>query len=120
MDGSVTPEQAHQWLQEIADDGWISLHFDNPMLAGRDAAEVIGAGYLRVKMAWSQPSNQSIWSLKDARFTGLNATKVTHFGVWNKDAKGMLRAYAEFSSPKVVMNGKGLVLVAGSIAISVG
>jgi len=120
MDGSVTEAQAHIWLQEIADAGWVSLHYDNPALAGLDKAEVIGAGYSRVKMAWSDRSNRAIWSLRDARFNGLNATKVTHFGVWNKDVKGLLRAYAEFSEPHVVLNGKGFVIHAGSIAISIG
>ena len=40
MDGSITDDQAHEWLQEIADNGWISLHFDNTALGGSDLAEI--------------------------------------------------------------------------------
>jgi hypothetical protein len=119
-DGSVTDEQAHRWLQQIADHGWISLHNDTPGLAGEDRAEIFGGGYARFKMSWSQPSNRAIWSLVDARFTGLIQTKLTSVGVWDSAAKGLLRAYGELPEPVVILNGKGYVLHHGSLAISFG
>ena len=88
MDGSITDDQVHRWLQEIADNGWISLHFDTPALGGIDQAEIAGGGYQRFKMAWSNPANRAIWSVEDARFTGLVQTKVTYFGVWNHEEPG--------------------------------
>ena len=120
MDNSITDEQAHNWLQEIANNGWISLHFDNPALGGVDRAEISGAGYARFKMIWTQPNNRSIWSLNDARYTGLQQTKITYFGVWNAGVKGFLRAYGELPSPAMILNGKGYVLHAGLIVISFG
>ena len=119
-DGSLTEEQAHTWLQDIADAGWVSLHYDSPALNGIDRAEIAGGGYQRVKMAFSQPNNRAIWSLIDARFTGLQQTKLVYFGVWDKKTKGMLRAYGELPTPAVVLNGKGYILHAGLIAISFG
>lgn len=120
MDGSLSDEQAHLWLQEVADSGWVSLHFDNPSLGGIERAEIAGGGYKRFKMNWSQPNNRAIWSLTDARFMGLMQTKLTYFGVWDKAHLGLLRAYAELPKPAVVLNGKGFVLHAGTIAISFG
>jgi hypothetical protein len=133
-DGSVTDEQAHRWLQEIAmgdpiittgkvtgyTGSWVSLHHDNPALAGVDRAEVSGGGYQRFKMAWNMPNNRTIWSLVDARYNGMMQTKVTYFGVWNLQNQGFLRAYAELSEPAVVLQGKGFILHAGTVAISFG
>jgi hypothetical protein len=120
MDGSITDEQAHKWLQEIAEDGWVSLHYDTPALGGVDRAEVVGGGYKRYPMSWTQPTNRAIWSLEDARYGGLMQTKIVYFGVWDKRHKGFLRAYAELPEPRMVANGKGLILHAGTLAISFG
>lgn len=119
-DGSVTDEQANTWLQDIAENGWISLHYDNPALNGTDRAEISGGAYQRYEMSWSQPSNRAIWSLVDARFTGLVQTRLVYFGVWNKATKGFLRAYGELTDPATVLTGKGYVLHAGMIVISFG
>lgn len=119
-DGSVTDDQAHQWLADIADAAYLSLHFDNPGLGGADQAEISGGGYLRYKMAFSQPANRTIWSLDDARFNGLMQTKLSFFGIWNAAHKGMLRAYGSLPEPVVILNGKGYLLNAGSVAISIG
>ena len=118
--GSITDEQAHTWLQNIADSGWVSLHFDSPALGGPDKAEIAGGGYQRFKMIWNQPNNRAIWSLVDARFTGLTQNKLTYFGVWSAKNSGFLRAYGELPDPVVVLNGKGYVLHAGMLAISFG
>lgn len=119
-DGSATDEQVHLWLQEIADGGWVSLHYDSPALGGGDKAEIGGGGYQRFQMAFSQPNNRAIWSLLDARFTGLMQNKLVYFGVWSEKNNGFLRAYGELPSPVVVLNGKGYILHAGLLAISFG
>jgi hypothetical protein len=120
-DSSVTAEQAHRWLQSIADNGWVSLHYDSPALGGEDAAEIAGGGYKRFKMIWTQPNNQAIWSTVDARFTGLVQTKLTYFGVWSGAGKdAFLRAYGELPMPAVVLSGKGYILHSGQLAISFG
>lgn len=120
MDGSVTDAQANTWLQEIANAGWVSLHYDNPALGGDDKAEIGGGGYLRFKMIWSQPNNRAIWSLVDARYTGLVQNQITHFGIFSEQYQGFLRAYAELREPAMVLNGKGYVLNAGSVVVSFG
>lgn len=119
-DGSVTDDQAHAWLQEIVERGFVSLHFDTPMLGGESRAEISGGGYRRFKMSWSQPQNRSIWSLEDAKFTGLMQNKVTYFGVWDSQNLGILRAYAELPDPAVILTGKGYTLHEGELAISIG
>jgi hypothetical protein len=120
MEGTVTDQQVHIWLQEIADSGFVSLHFDTPALGGIDKAELSGGGYKRFKMAWSDPDNRAIWSTIDARFTGLMQTKVTYFGIWNQLNKGRLIAYAELTNPVAILNGKGFVIPAQQIAVSMG
>jgi hypothetical protein len=120
VEGIITDAQVHQWLQGIADKSWISLHFDTPALGGLDRAEISGGGYKRFKMAWSQPANRAIWSMVDARFTGLVQTKLTYFGVWNALTLGDLLAYVELQEPVGILNGKGYVIPQGQIAISMG
>jgi hypothetical protein len=119
-DGSLTDEQVHIWLQDIADKGWVSLHFDSPALGGPDNAEIAGGGYQRFKMIWSQPSSRAIWSQVDAKFTGLVQNKITYFGVWDAAKKGMLRAYGELPDPVVVLNGKGYTLHHHLLVVSFG
>jgi len=131
MQGTITDAQVHAWLQDIADNGFISLHFDTPALGGLNAAEISGGGYQRFKMAWSNPDNRAIWSTVDARFTGLVQTKITYFGIWNalgnwytppsgKRQPATLMAYTELDTPVAILNGKGFVIPQGQIAISLG
>jgi len=125
-DGSITDEQAHEWLEDISKGAWISLHYDNPTLGGEDKAEISGGGYTRYKMPFSQPSNRGIHSTEDARFTGLVQTKLVYFGIWNKKGAGSksdparLMAYGELPQPTMVLNGKGYVLHEQMIMISFG
>jgi hypothetical protein len=120
LDGTITDEQVHLWLQDIADNGFVSLHFDTPALGGIDRAEIAGGGYHRYQMVWSDPTNRAIWSMDDAKFTGLVQTKVTYFGIWNKLNLGRLMAYTELAEPVGILNGKGFVIPAGQIAVSMG
>lgn len=120
MDGSVSDEQANAWLQDIVDSGYVSLHYESPALMGVGRGEISGGGYHRVKMSWSQPSNRTIWSLQDARFTGLLQNKLTHFGIWDSLNNGMIRAYAPLDSTAVIINGMGYVLHEGDLAVSIG
>ena len=120
MDGSITDDQAHEWLQDIADNGWISLHFDNPALGGVDRAEISGGGYNRIKMPFSRPQNRAIWSLRSIEFAGLNQNKISHFGIWNAEHRGKLRAYGEFRTPHIVLTGGRVNIKDGDLAITIG
>jgi hypothetical protein len=118
--GTFSDEQVHRWLQEVADAGWVGLHYDDPTLGGVSRAEISGGGYARVRMSFSQPSNRSIWSLIDARFTGLVQTRLTHFSVWDSQNLGLFRASGELPTKVIVLNGKGFVVPAGQLALSLG
>lgn len=120
MDGSISDEQANVWLQDIADSGYISLHYESPSMMGTGRGEISGGGYKRFKMGWSQPSNRTIWSLDDARFTGLLQNKISHFGIWNALNSGRVMAYGPLADPVVLLTGSGYVLHEGEIAVSFG
>lgn len=122
MDGGITDEQANLWLQDIADTGFVSLHYESPGLQGVSKGEISGGGYTRFKMAWSQPSNRTIWGMVDARFTGLTTNKLTYFGIWNSLNKGRLMAYGPLPDINgvIVLNGQGYVLHEGDLSVSFG
>jgi len=118
--GSFTDQTVHAWLQEVADKAFISLHYDTPALGAVGANEISGGGYVRVRIAFSQPTNRAIWSLEDARFTGLTQNRITHFGIWDGKKNGSLVAYAPLPEVVTILNGWGYVLRQGELSISIG
>jgi hypothetical protein len=120
MDGSFTDAKVHEWLQEIAENCYVSLHYDTPAYGGLGDCEIEGGGYTRSKVAMSQPANRAIWSLEDARFSGLIQNKLTHFGIYNTAIGGMLVAYAPLPEPKTVLTGWGYTIHEGELALSFG
>lgn len=120
MEGSFSDQWVHGWLQEIADGSYASLHYDTPALADATFAEIYGGGYVRQLVAWSQPSNRSIWSVDNTRWTGLPENAITHFGVWNQPTGGFLIAYGRLPEKVLIIGGKGFTMAAGELAISVG
>lgn len=120
MDGSFTDYKAHQWLQEIADNAWVSLHYDTPALGGIGACEIAGGGYRRVQAMFSQPANRSIWTVEDVRYVGLTQNVLTHFGIWDATDLGNLLAYGRLPDKVSVLNGWGYALNAGELAVSIG
>lgn len=116
----LTDWYANQVLQEIANGAWISLHYDSPELDGLGGSEIAGAGYVRPLVGFTQPANRIIWSVEDAVFVGLNATRATHFGVWNAATSGNMYAFGKLPGNGVtILQGQGWVLKEGTIAISV-
>lgn len=115
-----TDAKVHEWLQEVADRAYVSLHYDNPVMGGVGAAELSGGGYVRVKVPFSQPANRIIWSLADARWIGLEQNQLTHFGVWNRAQRGVLVACAPLPDRISVLNGQGYVIREGELALSFG
>ena len=108
-DGSHHRRAGPPWLQEIADSGWVSLHYDNPALAGIGPGGVAGGGYPRVKMAWNQPTNRAIWSLVRRPVQRADADQGhSTSGSGTSSTKGMLRAYAELPKPVAVLQRQGL------------
>ena len=119
-ESGFTDNKVHEWLQQIADGAWVSLHFDSPVLGGVGMNEISGGGYNRVKVPFSQPSNRTIWSLADVTFTGLAQTTLTHFGLWDASTQGELMAYAALPEKVAIYNGWGYTLHEGDLALSVG
>lgn len=120
MDGSFSDYQVHQWLLEVSDGSWVSLHYDTPALGGTGLNEVSGGGYLRQQAHFSSPANRAIWSLADVRFTGLLQHQLTHFGIWNDQDQGDLLAYASLPERVTVLNGWGYTIRQGELALSFG
>lgn len=117
----LTDWYVNQVLQPIADEGWVSLHYDSPELDGLGGSEIAGGGYARSLVHFTQPSNRIIWSLTDAVFAGLLSTKATHFGVWNKQNQGGMYAFGKLpGNGVIILQGQGYVIKGGEIAISIG
>lgn len=119
MDGSITDEQAHLWLNDLINNAYISLHYDSPALGGLSRSEISGGGYARARVPFSTPSSRTTWSLADAVFTGLVQNKLTHFGIWNAATGGRLVAYSSLGTPALIANGQGFILHEGDLAISI-
>lgn len=120
MDGSVTDYQANEWLEQITETGWISLHFDNPTLGGEDKAEIHGGGYSRFKATWTKPNGRAIWNDGDARWSGLTQNKISYVGVWDKRRNGHLLVYCELPDKISIRNGEGWILHDRDLVISFG
>lgn len=114
-----TDDCVNVWLEKFAT-SWISLHYDDPGLDGAGLSEISGGSYVRIKTEFTQPTNRAIWSITDTRFAGLPATQVTHVGVWLVQRGGLLQAYVALPKRVIVPAGKGLILAAGELALSVG
>ena len=122
MEGSFTDNLVHRWLQELADEAWVSLHYDTPALADASYAEVFGSGYARKRAYFTMPSNRSIYTTQDVVFSGLPQTQVTHFGLWDSDNvnDAILLAYGAVPDKALILSGSSFVLHEGELSISIG
>jgi len=120
-DGAFDDDLVHAWLACVADNAWISLHYESPSLNGLGRGEIDGGGYLRRQAVFSDPSSRAIWTLEDVKFVGLPENRLTHFGIWNHKVGGKLRAWGRLPDPNgvIVVNGGGYVLHAGDLALSI-
>lgn len=118
--GFFSDEKVHQWLACVADIPWVSLHYESPGINGMNKGEISGGGYNRCLISFSEPANRTIWSLEDAKWTGLLKNKLTHFGIWDDPYRGTLQAYGELTDEGVVvLDGQGYRLPAGQLALSI-
>lgn len=119
--GTYSDSQVHEWLQDIVENGWISLHYDNPAIDGFGGAEIGGGGYRRIQGVFSAPSNRTIWLLQDVIWTGLLQTSILYFGIWNDQYTGRLSASGKIGdTPVQILQGMGHVIRAGDLALSLG
>ena len=118
-DGTFDDETVHEWLADVAVSAWVSLHYESPSLNGLGRGEISGGGYVRQLTGFSVPSNRTIWSTEDARWSGLLPNRLTHFGIWDSKVSGKLRAYGKLGKPALIVQGGAYILRDGQIALSI-
>jgi hypothetical protein len=118
MSGRFSDYQTEDWLSQVADNTWLSLHFDNPDVAGAYASEVFGQGYSRVRGVFADASGRAIWNSGTVTFTGLPAVVVTHVGGWNEAINGDLRFAVALPNPVRVQAGGRYSVSANTVALS--
>src|SRR3954466_8816445 len=117
--GNIDDELVHAWLDCLRDNAWCSLHYETPALNGLGRGEISGGGDIRRKLDFSAPVARSIWSINNVKFIGLNANRLTHFGIWNHKSGGKIKAWGKLPDDgALITQGGGYVLGEGSIAIS--
>ena len=102
---SLTAYSAEYLLKMIRDDCWISLHFDNPDLAGGQASEITGGGYSRLKASFGEISNRTMWLDDTLKFEGLRQTKITYIGGWTDKRGGNSLFFSELANPGRISDG---------------
>lgn len=114
-------DQVHAWLRCVADNAWVSLHYESPAIMALGRGEINGGGYVRRQATFSEPTNRTMWTLEDLKFSGLPANRITHFGVWNHKVNGKIRAWGLITDEQgiIIPNGGGYVLNAGHLALSI-
>lgn len=115
---SFTTFTLHKTLQDIADSCWVSLHFDSPDQAGAVASEISGGGYSRERARFDEPSNNHMWLNRNLRWEGLPLTLVAYLGGWDQERNGNLQWFSEMSPPERILEGKGFIVPAQSLALS--
>ncbi len=110
----------HNMLTEIKEECWVSLHFDDPNLAGAYASEITGGAYVREKAKFGDIGNRTMWLADDLKFNGLSLNRVTHLGGWNLQYKGDLLWACELNPPVRILEGKGFSVGKDDLALSFG
>ena len=116
--GTATDYKVHQWLQEISDAGWVSLHYDDPLIGAINQNEISGGGYARQKAVFTVPANRAIWNTADIVWTGLLQGQITHWGIYDDHTLGNLTYSGRLPGIVSLLNGKGYRIGAGDFALS--
>jgi hypothetical protein len=106
-------------LEQIRDNCWLGLHFDDPNLAGAYASEISGGGYTREKATFTTISNRTMWLDNSVQFDGLRGTKITHFGGWDSRRTGNVLFWVRLAVPKRISESKGFLIGANQLVISI-
>ena len=120
FEGTFSDYLVHEWLEEVQESCWVSLHFDSPAIAGALASEFGGGsgGYHRQEAKFTNPSNRAIWNKNALQWRGLNDNNVMYVGGWDKERGGHLLWYAKLESPKMIREGQGYTLAENELVIS--
>jgi hypothetical protein len=118
MPGRFSDWQTEEWLDDVQSATWLSLHYDNPDVAGAYASEVSGQGYARVRGVFTDASGRAIWNSSTITWSGLPAVVVTHIGGWNALINGDLRFSVALPNPVRVSAGGRYSIGSNTVALS--
>lgn len=118
MAGRLTDWQIERWLEDVVNNTWVALHFDNPDIAGQYNSEFYGGGYRRVQAVMYQPNNRAVWNSAPVIFNSLPGIMITHVCGWDASINGNMRFSIELPSPVRVISGSQYSFGPGSLAVS--
>lgn len=118
MSGRISDWQVEQWLNDIQGTIWMSLHTDNPDVAGAYNSELYGQGYARQRVSMSPASNRAAWNTSSITFAGLPGAIVTHIGGWDEAINGNLRFSIALASPLRIVAGSRQAFPPQILAVS--
>jgi len=118
MAGRITNWQTEQWLQDIVENTYVAIHFDNPDVAGEWNSELFGGGYVRQKAAMYSPNDRAVWNSKAVTFNGLPAVLITHVCGWDAQINGNMRFSIALPEPVRVLAGSRYSFGPGVLAVS--
>jgi hypothetical protein len=119
MSGRVSDFLIEQWLSQLQVGCWVSLHHDNPDVAGAYASEIFGGGYTRQAILFGAPNNRAVFNDNGVIWNGLPAVTTTHVGVWDAQMNGNYLVSFAMDVPTRVLAGKSISYAPQQIAISV-
>lgn len=117
-EGGFTDYRVNKWLDQIAENIWVSLHYTDPSVSGAYASEVFGGSYSRIRAPFSSADGRSIFNDNSIIFKGLPNVKITFIGGWDLNYNGNLEFYIPLGEPVTVMAGKSYIIDASMLALS--
>lgn len=112
-----TNYQIGEFLRQL-DRSYLSLHFDDPDLAGAYASELFGGSYERKPVDFSNPSNRGITVVSQTYFNGLPPVSITHVGGWDAKIKGNLLFSIAIEKPLRTREGGSFSIPSNSLVLS--
>lgn len=117
--GTFTTQKVHEWLEEIARNCWLSLHFDTPSSSHYGTEfNLTPGGYSRQKVNFTSPDNRVIWNENNIRWKGLSSGSIRFVGGWNAAENGDLMWFEKVLSPVTVRDGGSWEIQSGKLALS--
>lgn len=114
---SFTNYRVHLWLSQFPEI-WMSLHYDNPDVAGAYASELFSGSYTRRLATMGQPSNRGVFIISDITFLGLPSTRITHIGGWDAEFSGNMEFSCALPQVLTVIAGGGKTFPANTVVLS--
>lgn len=118
MSGRFTDTKVQEFLATFRNI-WLGLAHESPEISSPYSAEINGAAYERMRIQMSQPEGRFVVNATGCRFSGLPSVRVTHLMGWDASMNGNLDFYIALPTPIRIQLGKGIVVNAGDIVLSI-